>query len=58
MTDEEDDDDDDEEEDYGKLTVAVLKQRLTALGLPIDGKKAMLVGRMEKQPLGASRKGN
>ena len=45
-------------EDFSKLTVAVLKQRLTSLGLPTDGKKAALVGRMEKQPLGASRKGN
>ena len=36
----------------------VLKDRLKALGLPTDGKKAVLVGRMEKQPLTVSRKGN
>ena len=38
--------------------VAELKQRLSALGLPTDGKKAVLVERMQTRPLTASRKGN
>ena len=51
----------DEEEvvvDFSKLKVAELKQRLSALGLPTDGKKAVLVERMQTRPLTASRKGN
>ena len=43
---------------YSKLKVAELKQRLSALGLPTDGKKAVLVERMQTRPLTASRKGN
>ena len=47
-----------EEEDFSLLRVAELKQRLSALGLPTDGKKAVLVERMQTRPLTASRKGN
>ena len=43
---------------YATMKAPKLRAELQRRGLATDGKKAVLVGRMEKQPLGASRKGN
>jgi hypothetical protein len=45
----EDDDDQDEDEDLSKLSVADLKERLKAAGLPVGGKKADLIDRLSSQ---------
>jgi hypothetical protein len=45
----EDEDDQDEGEDLSKLSVADLKERLKAAGLPVGGKKADLIDRLSSQ---------
>lgn len=46
LGDDEDDHDHDEAEDLSKLSVAELKERLKAAGLPVSGKKADLIERL------------
>jgi hypothetical protein len=42
-----DDDDGDDGEDLSKLSVSDLKERLKAKGLPVGGKKAELIARLQ-----------
>ncbi|MGB0951064.1 MAG: SAP domain-containing protein, partial [Poseidonia sp.] len=49
VADEEDDGDDGEAEDLSKLSVAELKERLKAAGLPVGGKKADLIARLSQE---------
>ena len=52
VADEEDDGDDDDggaSEDLSKLSVAELKERLKAAGLPVGGKKADLIARLSQE---------
>ncbi|MGB0313150.1 MAG: SAP domain-containing protein [Poseidonia sp.] len=49
IADEEDDGDYGEAEDLSKLSVAELKERLKAAGLPVGGKKADLIARLPKK---------
>ena len=45
----EDDDDSNETEDLSKLSVAELKERLKAAGMPVGGKKADLIARLSQE---------
>ena len=49
VADEEEDGDDGEDEDLSKLSVAELKERLKAAGLPVGGKKADLIARLSQE---------
>ncbi|MCH1461805.1 MAG: SAP domain-containing protein, partial [Candidatus Poseidonia sp.] len=45
----EDDGDSNETEDLSKLSVAELKERLKAAGMPVGGKKADLIARLSQE---------
>ena len=49
LEDESDEDESDEGEDLSKLSVAELKERLKAAGLPVSGKKADLIARLSQE---------
>ena len=49
IEDEEDDDDSADAEDLSKLSVAELKERLKAAGMPVGGKKADLIARLSQE---------
>ena len=46
---EDDDEDQGDAEDLSKLSVAELKERLKAAGLPVGGKKADLIARLSQE---------